>query len=365
VTRNGLRATGAILVGLAIGAGGLAAAQRPGGRSDSGTLPSDGSPTKVQRQAYLMGTRATLAARVANRVEGLRTLERMLRGLEEVEAELSTWREDSWLSEINRQPIGTPRPAPDALCGLLAEVGTWRRATGGAFDPAVGSLVAAWGLREGGRFPSPAELARARGNAGFDHLEVQLSPCRVTRLRDVILDAGAYGKGAALDRVAEAEIEHGSASWMIDLGGQVAVGGRSGEPWPVGLAHPTQRGTVALDLRLRAGSLATSGGSVRDLEVEGRVIGHILDPRTGRPVSKDESVTVWHPRALVADVLSTALYAMGVDEGLAWAEARRIAACFLVSGSAGSLAVARATPAFRERFLDVRAGEPASAPRAR
>jgi thiamine biosynthesis lipoprotein len=298
-----------------------------------------------------MGTRATLATRAADRGQGLQALERMLRGLEAVEAELSTWREDSRLSAINRQPVGAPQPAPDPLCGLLEELRAWQHATAGAFDPAIGSLVTAWGLREGGRQPSADVLARARRDAGLDHLEVRLAPCRVTRFRDVILDAGAFGKGAALDRVAEVERDHGTRAWMIDLGGQVAVGGRGGEPWSVAVAHPGQRGEAVLHLRLHGGYLATSGGSVRDVEVDDRRIGHILDPRTGQPVSRAESVTVWHPRALVADVLSTALYVMGVDEGLAWAEGRETAACFLIPGPAGSPAAVRATRAFQERFL--------------
>ena len=351
MTARGLRAVGAILLGFATGAGGLAAAGPPAGRSVAEGGAHGDSRTTVQRQAYLMGTRATLATSAADRGQGLRTLERLLAGLEAVEAELSTWREDSQLSAVNRQPIATPLRVPDRLCDLLNELGAWHRATGGAFDPAIGSMVAVWGLREGGRQPSAAELAAARSAAGLDHLAVQLFPCQVTRLRDVILDAGAFGKGAAIDRVAETELAHRTRTWMIDLGGQVTVGGQDGEPWPVALAHPRRRSEAVLDLRLSAGSLASSGGSVRDVEVGGRTIGHILDPRTGDPLSRPESVTVWHPRALVADILSTALYVMGTDEGLAWAEARHVAACFLLPDPAGSSTTVRATPAFRERFL--------------
>jgi thiamine biosynthesis lipoprotein ApbE len=67
----------------------------------------------------------------------------------------------------------------------------------------------------------------------------------------------------------------------------------------------------------------------------------------------------------VADVLSTALYVMGVEEGLAWAEARQLAVCFLIPGPAGSLAGVRATRAFRERFLNAPVFESAPASRAR
>jgi thiamine biosynthesis lipoprotein len=340
-----------MLVGLAAAIGVADDVRRPDGRPRPAFGSSGDTPTKVQRQAYLMGTRAVLATLAVDRAQGLQTLERLLAGLEAVEAELSTWRDDSRLSTINRQPVGTPQFAADPLCDLLAELGSWHHATGGAFDPAIGSLVAAWGLRQGGRQPSPAELAGARSHAGLHHLAVQLSPCHVTRLRDVILDAGAFGKGAALDRVAEAELTHGTRAWMIDLGGQVAVGGPSGEPWPVALAHPRRRSEAALHLRLGTGSLATSGGSVRDLQVAGRTVGHILDPRTGHPVSRSESVTVWHQSALAADILSTALYVMGIDEGLAWAEARQIAACFLIPDPEGPTVTIRATRPFRQRFF--------------
>jgi thiamine biosynthesis lipoprotein len=238
----------------------------------------------------------------------------------------------------------------------------WHRATGGAFDPAVGSLIEAWGLREGGRSPSPAALAQARGDAGLEHLVVRPDPCRVVRRRPVILDAGGFGKGEAIDRVVETVLANQAGEWMMDLGGQIAADAGGGEPWGVALAHPRRRDEAALELRLETGSLATSGGSVRDLEVRGRTVGHILDPRTGRPVSRSAAVTVWHESALAADVLSTALYVMGVDDGLAWAEGRQIAACFLVPGRAGSAVTVRATRPFRERFLSSPPAGPGSAP---
>ena len=309
------------------------------------------APLPVERSVYLMGTVATLAVDAADRAAGLRQLERMVRVVETAEAELSTWRADSVLGRLNRHAVGETMHVTGAVCDLFERVGSWHDATGGAFDPAIGSLIEAWNLRGEGRQPDDATLQAARRNAGWEHLTVGLggaAECAITRTADVTLDAGAFGKGEAIDRVRRAEGAEADA-WMIDFGGQVAVAGAS---WPVAIAHPVRRNEAALDITLSEGSLATSGGSESDLTLpDGTRIGHILDPRTGRPAPARQpfSVSVWHERALDADILSTALYVMGPEEGIAWAEARGIAACFLLANEAEEVDI-RATSAFEARF---------------
>jgi len=85
------------------------------------------------------------------------------------------------------------------------------------------------------------------------------------------------------------------------------------------------------------------------MTVDGARVSHIFDPRTMRPAGFEGSVTVWHRRGLAADALSTALFVMGPDEGLRWAEARGIAALYLVPAQGGAVRAA-ATRAFSERF---------------
>lgn len=308
-------------------------------------------PVRVERTVFLMGTMATFVAETADRETALAKLERMVRVIEETEAALSTWRDDSVLSALNRHPPGRAFVLPADVCGLLGRAARWSAATGGAFDPAVGSLVEAWGLREEGRQPDEAALASARAAAGFRLLALDLDACAMTRRAAVTLDAGGFGKGEALDRVREAERARPGA-WFIDFGGQIAVSGEASDgPWTVALAHPGRRRAAVLDLSVAAGSIATSGGSERDLVLEDGVrIGHVLDPRSGRPVSRPGSVSVWHESAFAADVLSTALYVMGPEEGMAWAAARGVAACFLAAGPGSGGVTFRATPAFEARF---------------
>ena len=317
-------------------------------------IASGDDAVRVERQAYVMGTRVRLVTLASDRAVGLQRLERLLGSLEQTERELSTWDPSSLLSQLNRHPVARPWQVPEALCDLFSELFRWHRETAGAFDPGVGSLIEAWAIREGGRVPSPHTVEAALARAGLRHFSWVPDSCTVTRTLDATFDAGAFGKGAALDRVARLERRQ-AGPWLVDLGGQIAAWDEPGsEGWSVAVAHPASRETPAFELRLTRGSIAVSGGSERDHWVQGRQVGHILDPRTWRPVSRGGAVAVWHPRALVADVLSTALYVMGAGEGLAWATSRGVAACFIAQRKQ---AVARtpdldlqATPTFEQRF---------------
>ena len=311
---------------------------------------------RVVRQVHLMGTEATLEIYSDSRDSGLETLEGFVRVLEDAESELSTWQSSSVFSLLNRYPVGSPFEVDESMCEMMREVMSWHRRTDGAFDPVVGSLIDVWGLHEEGRWPTTSELESARDRSGMAHLQLDTTDtaCTLTRLRGVQIDVGGFGKGEGLDRVLRIwEGDGGSApgNWMIDLGGQIMVHGRPPEEtaWEVRLAHPIDREQSVRTVQLTSGSMATSGGSESDIQFGELRLGHILDPRTGETVVSAVSVAAWHADALVADILSTALYVMGVDQGLAWAEENGIAAGFLIpSGEAVDL---RASSVFERMFL--------------
>ena len=266
--------------------------------------------------------------------------------LESTERELSTWRDDSVISELNRQPVGHAWLVPRSTCRMLRKVFAWQVETAGAFDPGIGRLIDAWDIHGVGRVPTSAEVTAAAARSGLFRLSFDEARCEVTRHADATIDVGAFGKGEALDRV---EAALGPGAWLVDLGGQVSVGGPrpGGEPWTVDVAHPRARDKAYVHVSLRDGSLSTSGGSERDLVVRGKRIAHHLDPRTGLPAAYTGSVSVWHRSGLAADALTTALYVMGSEEGLPWAEARGIAAVFLVPD--GHTVRAVSTAAWRQR----------------
>lgn len=312
--------------------------------------PDSGHMSVVTRTFYVMGTTCTLSVMGKDRDLLLEQVELMVRTIEDAERELSTWRETSALSSLNTQSLGTSIALDASLCRLFKELFFWADETGGAFEPAVGILAEAYGIRTGGRPLSGAELENALIQSGMHGYKMDTADCQITRISDVKIDCGAFGKGEALRRLLSFGYREGIDSWLVNLGGQVAVHGKppGAKGWDLDIAHPKFRNRPVYRLHLSSGSLATSGGSERDLQVLGQRIGHILDPRSGLPAAFDGSASVWHESALVADILSTALYVMGPDEGMDWAEKRNVAVCYLFGS--GSEINASTSRAFRDRF---------------
>ena len=300
---------------LLAGAAGAAAPEGP-----------DTGPSAIERRLALMGTSLGVEVEVeaADRAAALAASERAVAALEAAEARLSTWRQDTELAALNRTPVGTPVALSPALAADLAAALSCAAGTGGAFDPTVGPLVAAWGLRRGGRLPAADELAAARAATG--HAGLRLAGGAAVRLHPgVTVEEGGFGKGAGLrDALAALAAEPAVERALLDLGGQIAVyrraGGRGSAPgWSVAVADPRRREREVVELAIDGGSVSTSGNGERGITVGGQRLGHLLDPRTGRPA--DIQQRLLHVKGMEADCLSTGLYVLGPEAAMAWAAA--------------------------------------------
>lgn len=273
----------------------------------------------VERRLEAMGTWLELRVAAADRATALAASEAAVRAVAAVEARLSTWRDDTELARLNRAPVGERVALSAELARDLEGARELWRASGGAFDPGVGALVAAWGLRSGGRRPTDAEVETALAAGGLAGFELE-GRSAVRTHPAASLEEGGFGKGVGLD-AAGAALAGAGATWgALDLGGQVALVGATPEQ-VFALADPRDRQRPVLELTVEGGSFATSGSSERGIVVDGVRRAHVLDPRSGRPADDFGSVTVWAADATTADALSTALFVMGPERGLAWAAA--------------------------------------------
>ncbi len=328
----------ACLLALAWATGGLLA--QTGGAT--------GAAASVERVVVAMGTTLRIELTASGRATGLAATEAAVRAVERVEQRLSTWRDDSELSRLNHAPIDVPFALSAELRRDLEAAAAWWRATDGAFDPTIGTLLFAYDVRGAGRWPDLAMLQAARHDSGFTH--VAFAADTLVRRRAVQFDAGAFGKGLALDAAATAALAAGASAVTFDFGGQLLVRGGDTEVCAsFAIADPRDRHRAVLRLEIPGGSVATTGNSERGRTVEGRRLGHILDPRSGRPAEDFGSVTVWCAEAGAADACSTALFVMGPDQALRWAAAHAEVEV-LVLHLVGEQLRARATPGLRRRL---------------
>jgi len=316
------------------------------------TIPSDASlPTEGGASgAYLPGwlvhvSRSAMAGQfqiflnAGQYPHGVEKALEALDGLEALEQQMSVFRPDSQIQQINHQAAFGPVEVEERLFGLLELAGQIYQMTEGAFDLTATPLWEIWGFaRRQPRIPTEAELAQARQRVGWQY--VQLNPAdrtiRFTR-PGLQLNLGSIGKGYAVDRCAEVLLAAGIEDFLIH-GGQSSVlahGQRRDRPpgtgWPVGLRHPLRPHQRLGELDVKDRALGTSGSGVQFFSAGGRRWAHIIDPRTGMPGEGVLSVTVLAPTAAEADALATGLFLLGVEKTRQLCQHRpELAAIFVV-----------------------------------
>jgi FAD:protein FMN transferase len=238
--------------------------------------------------------------------------------LEPLENQMSVYRFHSELSLLNGRAVHGPVEVERHLFELLHQAVQFANATEGGFDPTSGPLTALWRhCKKEKRLPSEKELATARGRLGCQHVifDRALWTIRYTH-PGTTLNLNAMGKGYALDRAADV-LSPRISDWMMHGGHSsiLARGGHTGyDGWPVGIRHPLLPDRQFAVLLLKDQGMSTSGSMVQYFRHEGKRYGHIIDPRTGRPVETMLSVTVVAPTATVAEALSTAFFVIGVEK---------------------------------------------------
>jgi FAD:protein FMN transferase len=237
-----------------------------------------------------------------------------------LEAQLSLYRPNSEIAHLNAGAAQGPVRVTPALLALLQHAKRLSEESAGAFDVTVAPLVRCWGFMRGsGRIPTSDELAEAHINVGMDlvRLNAQDSTVRFARA-GVMLDLGAIGKGYAVERAAEVLREAGITSAIIHGGTSTvyALGHPpDAESWniavekPKSFANSTSSLLAAVPLKDEAMSVSAVWG--KSFEANGKTFGHVLDPRTGWPVSGALLAAVVLPSATETDALSTALLTAG------------------------------------------------------
>jgi thiamine biosynthesis lipoprotein len=252
--------------------------------------------------------------------------------LREIENLMSANLDDSDLGRINDAAgIEAVEVHPDTIKVIKRAV-YFAELSGGAFDPTVGPLVKLWGIGTGAeRIPGEEEIEAVLPLINWRDISIDEDARTVFLTRQGMrLDLGAIAKGYAADEAAEIIKAANITRALVDLGGNILVLGarRDGSPrrrpWRVGIQNPAEgRGAYLGIAEVRNKTLVTSGVYERFFEDEehGKKYHHILSTRDGYPVDNGLlSVTIIGDSSIDADALSTSLFALGFEAGLALAE---------------------------------------------
>lgn len=270
---------------------------------------------------YVMGTTATVKAWAPASATAAGAVEAAYAAFDRVDSLMSTWRDDSVLSSLNRAGAGQWVTVGPEVMQVLQQARRVSLASQGAFDPTVLPLVRLWGFRGGEvAVPDSTRLASVLNTVDYHLLELEEDSHRARLLKEgMAVDLGGIAKGYALDSAAEAMRRSGALGGTIDLGGNILAFGQ-GPHRKVGIVDPAQTSLLLASVPLVDAAVATSGQYERFLTIDGNRYGHILDPRTGWPIPQGVSVTVVADQAIVADALATAAVVLGIDQGLALLE---------------------------------------------
>jgi thiamine biosynthesis lipoprotein len=272
-----------------------------------------------------MGSEAHLSAWTGDQAAATAAFGAAFDEIDRLDALMSVWQDGSDIVRLNsaagRTPVVVSHDVFEALRAAW-DVGKW---TGGAFDVTFGALAGVWKFDhdQDNRIPSASEIAALLPLIDYRALELD-SDGRTAYLARAGMRAhlGGIGKGYAVDRAAEILRARGIRDFMIQFGGDLYVSGRLGDrPWRLGIRDPrgpADRSFAALDLADAA--FSTSGDYERFFLRDGRRYHHIIHPRTGQPALGSRSVTIVAPTATMADALSTGVFVLGPEAGLALIE---------------------------------------------
>lgn len=258
--------------------------------------------------------------------------------LDSMDRKLSRTLEGSEIYQVNQAAGRAAVPVSQDTFDVVTKALDYAVQTGGLYDPSIGPLVSLWNIgNEGAHVPAKSELAKAMSLVGYQDVVMNPDKRTIQLTRPgMALDLGGIGKGYAADRIAAYLASQQVDSAIINLGGSsiIALGSKpGGRSWNIGLQDPDQtRGTSLGNVQIQNKTIDSSGVYERFFIENGVKYHHILDPRTGYPSRSGlKSVTLVSDSATDADALSTAVFIMGLAEGMKFIERQQGVDAFFIT----------------------------------
>ncbi len=272
----------------------------------------------LKDQRAIMGTSISVELWHDDVDKGKGIIELVFNEMNRIDHLMSTYREDSQLSYINKHAHQQPVKINSELYRLINRAQHFSKITDGAFDITYASAGHQYNYRKRLK-PSSDSIAAVLPAINYKHLILDDKEKTIHfEHKDVIIDLGGIAKGHAVDRciklLRQQKIKHA----IVTAGGDSRLlGDRRGQPWTIGIRNPRTSKDVIAMLPLTDAAISTSGDYERYFVQEGTLYHHIINPKTGDSARSVQSVTIIGEDATTTDALSTSIFVLGPEKGLA------------------------------------------------
>lgn len=268
-----------------------------------------------------MGTRVEVQIWHDDAEAAARLIEAGMAEFDRIEAAMSTYRPDSQITRINDTAAREAVRVGPELFGLIDRALEMSVTTNGAFDITYDSVGQFYDYRSRIR-PDSAQIAGRLDAIDYRHVQLDRAAATIRFARPgVRINLGGIAKGYAVESVIGLLRDAGVTHALATAGGDTRLlGNRGNGPWIVGIRDPDDGDGLVTRLALQDEAISTSGDYERFFIDDGVRYHHILDPSTGRSAGGVRSVSIVGPDATMTDGLSTSVFVLGSEAGLALIE---------------------------------------------
>jgi len=266
----------------------------------------------LKQTEMIMGTLVEITVIPANE----KAIREAFEALKKVDALMSTYKEDSEISILNRE--GKAQVSEETL-EVIEDAIKFSNLTDGAFDITCRPLINLWKkAKKEEKVPTEEEIEEAISLVGYQRIILEGNQIRLEK-KGMQIDLGGIAKGYAVDKAIEALKKNNIKRALVNAGGDLYALGtdRQGEKWQIGVQDPREEDKIIDIIKVKDRAVATSGDYRRYFTLEGKRFSHIVNPKTGLTVQDvPMSVTIVGPGATTTDALSTGVFVLGPEEGM-------------------------------------------------
>jgi thiamine biosynthesis lipoprotein len=287
-----------------------------------------------QKKLSLMGSDFGITVVTKNDSIAQANIQLAINEIKRIEAVISSWNSNSETSLVNKNAGIQAVRVSKELFDLISRAKTISKLTDGAFDISYASMDKIWKF-DGSMtvFPDTETIKKSVAKVGYKNIILDKSAQTIfLKLKGMKIGFGAIGKGYAADKAKALLIKNGVQAGIINASGDMNTWGTQpdGSPWQVAITNPMDKNKAFALLPLEKGAIVTSGNYEKYVFFNGKRYTHIIDPRTGIPASGIISVSVFAPKAELADALATSIFVMGVEVGLNRINQLKDIACIII-----------------------------------